>query len=77
MVMTILSAVIMFNTKQFKRTTFKVGIGLFFSVVIYYINNFFNVLGASEKLQVLPSVWIPIVSLLLFNIIILHKFNEK
>ncbi len=77
MVMTILSAVIMFNTKQFKRTTFKVAIGLFFSVVIYYINNFFNVLGTSEKLQVLPSVWIPIASLLLFNIIILHKFNEK
>tara|TARA_B100000963_G_scaffold340249_1_gene338722 strand:+ start:1527 stop:2534 length:1008 start_codon:yes stop_codon:yes gene_type:complete len=77
MVMMILSAVIMFNTKKFKRTTFKVAIGLFFSVVIYYINNFFNVLGTSEKLQVLPSVWIPIVSLLLFNMIILYRFNEK
>jgi lipopolysaccharide export system permease protein len=76
-VMTILSAVIMFNTKKFKRTTFKVAIGLFFSVIIYYINNFFNVLGASERLPVISSVWIPLVSLIFINIIILYKFNEK
>ncbi len=77
MVMMILSAAIMFNTKKFKKTTFKIAIGLFFSVVIYYIINFFNVLGTSEKLQVLPSVWIPIISLLFFSMIILYKFNEK
>ncbi len=77
MVMMILSAAIMFNTKKFKKTTFKIAIGLFFSVVIYYIINFFNVLGTSEKLQVLPSIWIPIISLLFFSMIILYKFNEK
>ena len=76
-VMMLLSSVIMFNTKNFKRTTFKISIGLFFSVIVYYINNFFNVLGVSEKLTVLPSVWIPILSLLLLNFITLYKLNEK
>src|SRR6056300_1359897 len=38
--MTILSAIIMFNTKTFKSTTHKITIGLFFCVIIYYINNF-------------------------------------
>ena len=76
-VMMLLSSVIMFNTKNFKRTTFKISIGLFFSVIVYYINNFFNVLGVSEKLTVLPSIWIPILSLLLLNFITLYKLNEK
>jgi len=76
-VMTILSSVIMFNAKKFKRTTFKVATGLFFSVIIYYLNNFFNVLGASERLPVISSVWFPIVSLIFINIMVLYKFNEK
>ena len=76
-VMTILSSIIMFNTKSFKRTTFKVAIGLFFSVIIYYINNFFNVLGASERLSVINSIWIPIVSLILINMLVLYRLNEK
>ena len=42
MLMTILSAIIMFNTKRFKGATFKISIGLFFCVIIYYINNFFT-----------------------------------
>jgi len=41
--MTILSTIIMFNTKKFKSDTVKISIGLFFSVLIYYMNNFFNV----------------------------------
>jgi lipopolysaccharide export system permease protein len=39
--MTILSSIIMFNTKRSSSKIFKITIGLFFSVVIYYINNFF------------------------------------
>ena len=38
--MTILSAILMFNIKRLSSTTFKIAIGLFLSVVIYYLNNF-------------------------------------
>ena len=40
--MTILAAIIMFNTKQFKSVSFKITIGLFFCVIIYYLNNFLS-----------------------------------
>jgi lipopolysaccharide export system permease protein len=59
--MTILSSIIMFNTKRSGSKIFKITIGLFFSVVIYYINNFFNVMGATEKLPLVVSIWTPII----------------
>ena len=49
--MTILSSIIMFNTKNFKSSTFKISLGLFASVVVYYVNNFFNVLGKTKKIS--------------------------
>ena len=75
--MTILSAIIMFNTKKFEGTTFKITIGLFFSVIIYYVNNFFNVMGATEKLPLTISIWAPIFFLTLINLIMLIRVNEK
>ena len=41
--MVIFSGIIMMNTKNFKSKNLKITIGLFFSVIIYYINNFFYV----------------------------------
>ena len=77
MLMTILSAVIMFNTKRFKGATFKISIGLFFCVIIYYINNFFYVLGDTEKIPLSVSVWLPLLFLILVNIKMLNTINEK
>ena len=54
--MTIIAAVIMFNTKSFKSMTFKLLVGLFLSVIIYFINNFFYVLGNTEKISIILSV---------------------
>ena len=51
--MTILSAIIMFNTRNIKSVTLKISIGLFLAVMIYYINNFFNVMGKTEKLPII------------------------
>jgi lipopolysaccharide export system permease protein len=67
----------MFNTKKSNSKVIKIIIGLFFSVVIYYINNFFNVMGATEKLPLIVSVWTPIVFLSLINLIMLVNINEK
>ena len=75
--MTILSSIIMFNTRNFKSSTFKISVGMFASVVIYYVNNFFNVMGKTEKISLVPSVWIPLIILIVINSTLLLKINEK
>ena len=75
--MSILAAIIMFNSKKQKSNTLKISYGLFLSVLIYYINNFFNVLGKTEKINILLSVWTPILILIIINFIYTLKINEK
>ena len=75
--MTILASIIMYNTRAFKSNTLKLVFGLFFSVLIYYINNFFNVLGNTEKLTVSSSIWIPLILLGIINIFFMRRINEK
>mgnify|MGYP001276307306 CR=1 FL=1 len=75
--MTILSSIIMFNTKKFKSSTLKISIGLFCCVVIYYINNFFYVLGDTERIPLSVSVWLPLVFLILINTNMMLRINEK
>jgi len=76
-IMTILSSIIMLNTKKNSSKVLKIIIGLFFSVIIYYINNFFNVMGSTEKLPLIVSIWTPIIFLGLINLIMLVNINEK
>ena len=75
--MTILSSIIMFNTRNFKSSTFKISVGMFASVVIYYVNNFFNVMGKTEKISLIPSIWLPLIILIVINSTLLLKINEK
>ena len=75
--MTIFSSIIMFNSKKFKSSTFKITLGLFFSVIIYYVNNFFNVLGTTEKISIIISVWAPLILLMSVNIYMFIGINEK
>lgn len=75
--MTILSGIIMFNTKNFKSISLKLTIGLFLCVVIYYVNNFFYVLGDTEKIPLYASVWLPLLILFLINTKLIIKINEK
>ena len=75
--MSILAAIIMFNFKKQKSNTLKISFGLFLSVLIYYVNNFLNVLGKTEKINILLSVWIPILLLIIINYIYTLKINEK
>ena len=71
------SSVIMLNIKQIKGTTFKISIGLFFSVIIYYLNNFSYVLGSTERVSIIFSIFLPILILLSINCLMLYKINEK
>ena len=76
-IMTILSSIIMLNTKKSNSKIIKIVIGLFFSVLIYYINNFFNVMGSTEKIPLMVSIWTPLIFLSVVNLIMLININEK
>jgi len=75
--MTILSAIIMFNTKKYKSTTLKICLGLFFSVIIYYLFNFFYTLGNIEKISLILSVCMPLLTLSIINCLLIFGLNEK
>ncbi len=75
--MVIFSGIIMMNTKHFKSKNLKITIGLFFSVIIYYINNFFYVLGNTEKISITTAVLVPLLFFSLINLILLKNLNAK
>ena len=75
--MFIFAGIIMMNTKSFKSKNLKITIGLFLSVIIYYVNNFFYILGASEKLSVSSSIFLPLLLFALINLIFVRKINAK
>ncbi len=75
--MTILASISMFNIGYKKNSLFKIIFGIFLSVIIYYINYFFNVLGSSEKIPLLLSIWFPLIILLIINFTFIIRINEK
>jgi lipopolysaccharide export system permease protein len=75
--MTLLSAIIMLNVKNLKSTSFKIIVGLFFCVIIYYINNLFQVLGSTGKIPLILSVWITLIILAIVNSFLTLNINEK
>ena len=74
---TIFSAIIMFNIGYQKNTFYKITLGIFLSVIIYYINNFLNVLGTNEKIPLILSVFLPLIILSIINFTSIIKINEK
>tara|TARA_B110000003_G_scaffold241764_1_gene249203 strand:+ start:906 stop:1979 length:1074 start_codon:yes stop_codon:yes gene_type:complete len=76
-IMTILASIIMLNTKKSNSKFIKIIIGLFCSVIIYYMNNLMNVMGSTEKIPLMVSIWTPIIFLSLVNLIMLININEK
>ena len=74
---TIFGSLIMLNIKNLKGTTYKISLGLFFSVIIYYLNNFSQVLGSTEKIPLFLSVFIPLIIILIINATMIYKVNEK
>ena len=75
--MVVFSGIIMMNTRGFKSKNLKITVGLFFSVIIYYINNFFYVLGNSEKISILAAIFIPLIFFTLINLFLLRNLNAK
>ena len=77
LLISLFSSLIMLNIKTIKSSTFKIAIGLFFSVIIYYLNNFSYVLGSTERIPIIFSIVLPLIILGCVNFVMLFNANEK
>ena len=76
-IMILIGSILMLNTKYNKSKIFNIIVGVLISVMIYYIDYFFNLLGTNERIPVILSIWFPIFILLMFSTVGLIKINEK
>ena len=76
-IMVIISSIIMLNIKKNKPYIFHVLLGITLSVIIYYINNVFNIFGLTNKIPIYLSVFFPIIFLSIISIIGLVRINEQ
>ena len=76
-ILVIISSLIMLNIKKNKPYIFHVLLGISLSVIIYYVNNIFNVFGLTNKIPIYLSVFFPIIFLGIISLIGLIRINEK
>jgi len=76
-ILVIISSLIMLNIKKNKPYIFHVLLGISLSVIIYYINNIFNVFGLTNKIPIYLSIFFPMIFLGIISIIGLIRINEK
>jgi len=76
-IMSIFSGIIMLNIKRNKPMIFHVIAGILLSVLIYYFNYLFILLGQNQKIPLLSSIWLPLFMLMIFILIGLVRVNEK
>ena len=76
-ILVIISSIIMLNIKKNKPYVFHVLLGISLSVIIYYINNIFNVFGLTNKIPIYLSIFFPMIFLGIISIISLIRINEK
>jgi lipopolysaccharide export system permease protein len=77
LIIAFVSVTLMINIGKKKSKIRILTIGVFVSVIIYYVNNFFGVLGMNEKIPLLISVWFPLLTLLIMFSVGLVRINEK
>jgi lipopolysaccharide export system permease protein len=76
-VLTIFASVLMLNTPINKPKLFYLMMGIFASVLIFYINHFSSLLGENNKLPITLSVWLPHVIVSILTGIGMVRINEK
>jgi len=77
MLMTMLGFIIVNYVKKFNSKFFILILGVFISVIVYYLNYFSNVLGEKGILPIYLSVWVPLLILFLTCNIGILKINEN
>ena len=75
--MTVLGFIIIKKIKILNSNFFAIIIGIFVSVIVYYINYFSSILGHSGVLPIELSIWVPLLILFLVCNIGLLKIDEK
>jgi len=75
--MCLFSSILMLRIKHLSNITLQITLGLFFSVIIYYLNNFSYVLGSTEKIGVQLAIFAPLLVLSFVNFLMLNNINEK
>ena len=75
--MTMIATIVMIKNKFQKNILINLFIGIFFSVIIYYLSEFSNLLGVNGKLPISLSVWFPVFVLFILTTIGLLKLNEE
>ena len=76
-IMILIGSILMLNTKHNHSKIFSIVVGILISVLIYYVNYFFNIMGTNERVPILLSVWFPLLILILLTSIGLIRINEK
>ena len=76
-IMTIIATIIMVYNKFNKNILLNLFIGIFFSVLVYYLGNFSNLLGENGRLPLILSVWFPVIILVIISTIGIVRLNEK
>ena len=76
-ILTIFAAVIILNIPSNKPKLFYLLMGIFASVLIFYINHFSSLLGENNKLPIMLSVWLPHVIVSILTGIGMVRINEK
>jgi len=76
-ILTVFASVLMLNVPFNKPKFFYLLMGIFASVLIFYINHFSSLLGENNKLPVILSVWLPHVIVSILTGIGMVRINEK
>ena len=76
-ILTIFASVLMLNVPFNKPKFFYLLLGIFVSVLIFYINHFSSLLGENNKLPIKISVWLPHVIVSILTGIGMVRINEK
>ena len=76
-ILTIFASVLMLNVSLDKPKFFYIIMGIFASVLIFYINHFSSLLGENNKLPITLSVWLPHVIVSILTAIGMVRINEK
>ncbi len=75
--MVTIASIVMLKTQFNKSKIFHVAFGILISVLIYYINHFFNVIIETQNIPYLLSIWGPQIIILMIVTINLIRINEK
>ena len=76
-ILTIFASVLMLNVSANKPKIFYLLMGIFVSVLIFYVNHFSSLLGENNKLPITLSVWLPHLVISILTTIGMVRVNEK